>query len=127
MSNIIRHAGHNIKNIMGHLPLHPFDYGYLMWVLRSYRSPRDKVSRMLKSGQIIQLKRGLYVLSPEYGGMIDRSHEACAKCLRQRGHSLSCPLPALKPAYPVECLGPEEVACHERLGGLLKHYEPKAA
>lgn len=32
-----------------------------------------------------------------------------------------------KPPDLVESLGPEDVGCHERLGGLLKHYEPKAA
>jgi len=32
-----------------------------------------------------------------------------------------------KPPDPIELLGPEDVVCHERLGGLLKHYERKAA
>ncbi len=53
------------------LPRHPFDYCYLMWLLRSYRSPRDKVSLMLRKGEITRVKKGLYILSPEYGGKID--------------------------------------------------------
>ncbi|MDZ4782053.1 MAG: integrase core domain-containing protein [Planctomycetia bacterium] len=32
-----------------------------------------------------------------------------------------------KPPDPVESLGPDEVVCQERLGGLLKHYERKVA
>jgi len=39
--------------------------------LSAYRSPRDKISRMLKNGEILQLKRGLYILSPRFGGEID--------------------------------------------------------
>jgi len=32
-----------------------------------------------------------------------------------------------KPPERVECLGPEDVVVRERLGGLLRHYERKAA
>ena len=36
--------------------------------------------------------------------------------------------PALaRPPEPVECLGPKDVVASERLGGLLRHYERKAA
>jgi len=31
------------------------------------------------------------------------------------------------PPDPVECLGPEDVICRERLGGLLNHYQRKVA
>ena len=30
------------------------------------------------------------------------------------------------PPDPVECLGPKNVVCHERLGGVLNHYQRKA-
>jgi len=53
------------------LPTHPFDYTYLTWLLRSYRSPRDKITRLLKRGDILQLKRGLYVVSPRHGDNIE--------------------------------------------------------
>ena len=33
----------------------------------------------------------------------------------------------LQPPEPAECIGPQDVAVRERLGGLLKHYERKAA
>ncbi len=38
-----------------------FDYQILMYALRSYKKPRDKVTLLLKKGDIIQVKRGLYV------------------------------------------------------------------
>jgi hypothetical protein len=66
-----RHAGRNDFDLIRALPAHPFDYTYLMWVLRSYRSPRDKVSRMLKCGDLLQIKRGLYILPPKFGGEIE--------------------------------------------------------
>jgi len=47
----------------------------------------------------------------------------------QRPHSSrgNLPLSMDKLPDPVECLGPKDVVCQERLGGLLKHYERKAA
>ncbi len=53
------------------LPDHPFDYTYLMDRLKAYRSPRSKITRMLQQQEIIRVKKGLYVLAPEYGGNID--------------------------------------------------------
>jgi hypothetical protein len=37
------------------------------------------------------------------------------------------PLSMDKPPDAVACLGPGDVVCHERLGGLLKHYQRRAA
>ncbi|MDM8526165.1 hypothetical protein QUF80_22545 [Desulfococcaceae bacterium HSG8] len=70
MSIKSRHTGRN--NLVYLLPDFPFDYCYLMWVLRSYRSPRDKISRMLRNGEIIRIKKGLYIRSPGYGGKADK-------------------------------------------------------
>jgi len=53
------------------LPQHPIDYSYLMDLLKSYQSPRDKISRMIMKKEIIPVKKGLYVLSPEFGKPID--------------------------------------------------------
>lgn len=50
---------------------HSFDYRYLMDVLRSYRSPRAKVTKMLRQGEILRVRKGLYVRSPEYGGIVE--------------------------------------------------------
>lgn len=49
---------------------HHFDYAYLMHILQSYHSPRDKVTQMLNRGEIIRIKKGLYVRAPEFGGHI---------------------------------------------------------
>lgn len=38
------------------------DYSYLMCCLREYRDPRGKIKRMLRSGEIIRIKKGLYCL-----------------------------------------------------------------
>jgi hypothetical protein len=71
MSNISRHPGQNMQYLLWRLPKHPFDYSYLMHLLKDYNSPRDKISRMIKKEEIIQVKKGLYVLSPEFGNLIN--------------------------------------------------------
>jgi hypothetical protein len=48
-----------------------FDHMLLSERLQSYRSVRDKISLMLRRGEIIKVRRGLYVRSREYGGTID--------------------------------------------------------
>jgi putative transposase len=47
----------------------------------------------------------------------------------ERPHLATDNLPPLlaRPPDPVECLGPKDVVVRERLGGLLRHYERKAA
>ena len=47
----------------------------------------------------------------------------------ERPHLAKDNLPPLIVKAPdaVDSLGPDSVACHERLGGLLKHYQRKAA
>lgn len=42
------------------------DYQQLMDCLNGYASPRDKVSAMLKSGEIIRVKKGLYVFGEDF-------------------------------------------------------------
>jgi len=44
----------------------PFDYQYLNGLLKDYRYPRNKIGKMLKSGDLIALKSGLYILSEQY-------------------------------------------------------------
>lgn len=72
MSDRIGHAGQKTPYLLWELPGIPFDYTYLMNRLRDYVSPRDKISRMIQKGEIIQIKRGLYVLSPQFGPPINR-------------------------------------------------------
>ncbi|MBU1238893.1 hypothetical protein KKF84_19425 [Myxococcota bacterium] len=39
-----------------------FDYQVLLFALSRYASPNDKITRLLKNGDIIRVKKGLYVL-----------------------------------------------------------------
>jgi len=48
----------------------PIDYATLVTNLGSYKSPKDKVSKLEKSGKIIRLKKGLYVISPDLSKQI---------------------------------------------------------
>lgn len=43
----------------------PANYDSLRNVFEGYRSPEDKIERLEASGDIIRLKRGLYILSPQ--------------------------------------------------------------
>lgn len=43
----------------------PINYSVLTTILSKYRSPKDKISLLEKSGNIIRLKKGLFVVSPE--------------------------------------------------------------
>ncbi len=45
----------------------PFDYQYMKDLFWAYRYPRNKISKLLNSGEIISLKSGLYVLSERFG------------------------------------------------------------
>lgn len=46
------------------LPGNEFDYLALMGALQEYKRPRDKVSKLLQRGEIIRVKKGLYILGP---------------------------------------------------------------
>jgi len=43
-----------------------FDYQILKYCLRDYKKPRDKVTLLLESGNLIRLKRGLYTFGGPY-------------------------------------------------------------
>ncbi|MFA5518871.1 MAG: hypothetical protein WDA74_06405 [Spirochaetota bacterium] len=60
-----------MNNLIFQLPKHPFDYLLLSDLLKSYSYPRNKINSLIKKGIIIRIKKGLYVLSPEFGGNID--------------------------------------------------------
>lgn len=44
----------------------PFSHGALLSLLAGYKRPNDKISSLLAAGDIVQLKKGLYVLGEEY-------------------------------------------------------------
>jgi len=43
-----------------------FDTQVLMYCLRAYKKPRDKISLLLRNGSILQLKKGLYAFGPSF-------------------------------------------------------------
>lgn len=46
----------------------PIEYSVLLNHLDEYKSPADKVGRLLDSGTLIRLKRGLYIQPPDVSG-----------------------------------------------------------
>ena len=52
-------------NILEQFGVVPIDFPTLVNLLGEYKSPRDKVSSLEKSGQLIRLKKGLFVVSPD--------------------------------------------------------------
>lgn len=42
-----------------------FDYNLLLHALADYKNPRVKINQMLKKGEIIRVKKGLYVFGPD--------------------------------------------------------------
>ncbi len=50
-----------MSKIQLQFPSHPFDYVYLTDALKMYRYPRNKIGALIKRGEIIRVKKGLYV------------------------------------------------------------------
>ena len=44
----------------------PFCHGALLSLLKDYKRPNDKISRLIADGDILKIKNGLYVLGEEY-------------------------------------------------------------
>ncbi len=55
-----------IQNLRDRIGQDIFDYQMLMNALKEYASPKDKVTSLLKSGEIIQLRRGLYIFNQTF-------------------------------------------------------------
>lgn len=51
-------------NILEQFGIIPVNFGTLVAVLGNYNSPNDKVANLEKKGELIRLKKGLYVVSP---------------------------------------------------------------
>jgi hypothetical protein len=43
-----------------------FDYQAILDSLKQYERPRDKITRLLRNGAIIRVKKGIYVFGPKY-------------------------------------------------------------
>lgn len=69
MYNYIIHTGENcmdIRDIRDQIGRDEMDYGMLMDCLKEYASPRAKITQMIKSGQLIRVKKGLYLVGKKY-------------------------------------------------------------
>ena len=44
----------------------PFTHGALLPLLTGYKRPNEKIVRLLASGILVQVKKGLYLLGEEY-------------------------------------------------------------
>lgn len=75
MSNFSGHTGHNlllifimdtILELRSLVKGEIFDSQMLMFCLREYKKPRDKVTQLIKNGSIIQLKKGIYIFGPSF-------------------------------------------------------------
>ena len=47
----------------------PLNHGNLLSILGEYRSPNDKIARMVDDGLLKPIKKGIYVVSPEITGI----------------------------------------------------------
>lgn len=55
-----------IETIRREIPQEEFDYQTLLDCLKDYSRPRDKISDLLRKGNIIRIKKGLYIFGDEY-------------------------------------------------------------
>jgi len=56
----------NISQIRGQIDREIFDYQRLLQCLSAYSKPRDKIKRLLDAGDIVRVKKGLYVFGEAY-------------------------------------------------------------
>jgi len=54
------------ENLRQAIPFEEFDYQALMGALADYARPRDKVTELLAKGDIIRVKKGLYVFGEKW-------------------------------------------------------------
>jgi predicted transcriptional regulator of viral defense system len=55
-----------IETIRKQIPQEEFDYQILLDCLKGYARPRDKISDLLRKGNIVRIKKGLYIFGDEY-------------------------------------------------------------
>ncbi len=79
-----------------------FDYQTLMDVLSNYAEPRKRVTALLRSGEIIRVKKGLYVFGAQY-----RRRPFCRELLANLMYGPSCV--SLETALAYHGLIPERV------------------
>ena len=57
-------------NVLEQFGIVPIDFATIEAVLSEYRYPGDKISQMEKNGELIRLKKGVFVVSPNITRMI---------------------------------------------------------
>ncbi len=55
----------DMNNLRERVSGESFDYTLLMECLSDYSSPRSKITQLLRSGEILRLKKGLYIFGPQ--------------------------------------------------------------
>lgn len=55
-----------IEAIRERAPTDIIDYPFLIDCLKEYKKPRDKISALIKKGELIRIKKGVYVLGERY-------------------------------------------------------------
>ena len=81
-----------IAHMRQRIPRDVFDYQILLDALSGYSKPRDKITRLLVSGVIVRVKKGLYIFGENHRNVpvrrctTDRRGYACppqaSECLR---------------------------------------------
>ena len=56
----------DIANIRDKVDHEVFDYQVLLDVLSAYRKPRDRIARLVTAGEIVRVKKGLYVFAAPF-------------------------------------------------------------
>ena len=56
----------DIANIRNKVEIEVFDYQILLDVLSAYRKPRDRIARLVTAGEIVRVKKGLYVFAAPF-------------------------------------------------------------
>jgi hypothetical protein len=56
----------DISHIRATVEQEVFDYQVLLDILRKYRKPRDRIHRLVAAGEIVRVKKGLYVFATPF-------------------------------------------------------------
>lgn len=54
------------RELRQRIPNEEFDYQVLLDVLRHHARPRDKITKLIKKGVIVRVKKGLYIFASDY-------------------------------------------------------------
>lgn len=55
-----------LMELRHHIPFEEFDYQILLDSLRGYAHPRKKITSLLRKGEIIRVKKGLYIFGEQH-------------------------------------------------------------